>query len=138
MADGMGALDRGRAADGAFALLIRDQDTLAGSSVFSAPVAVEEKSAYILSGRVLLVDGADCGVYAKFYDRAGALIGTGEDQINIAPKSAASGMRGKYSPIRFEFTTPALCAELAVWIHSYNAAQVTLLLDDFELKRADR
>jgi hypothetical protein len=137
--NGMARVERGRkaAGDGAgeAALFIKDDSATDGSSVYSAPVAVREKTAYVLTGKVLLVDGADCGVYVKFFDKDGRLLGTGEDQLNVAPKAVAASLRGAYSPWHFEFTTPPGCAELAVWVHSYNAAKVTLYLDDLTLAK---
>jgi hypothetical protein len=131
--DGKGEISDEQAASGRYSLKITDTDEQTGSNLRSARIAVTGAGEYVLRGQVFHASASGIGVYVCYYDTTGRSLNPSDEKGDIAPVGALEGKVGQWVPFTYPFTTPAGTAAIRLWIHSYNAAQVTAYLDDLEI-----
>ncbi len=127
--DQMSTRSSEQAAAGRWSLKVVDTSTTAGSNVFLPPVPIDGLGVYRLSAQVYPVSGTGLGVYVQVLDAEGNLTVAGD----AFQMSAPSTPTGQWVPFSLLVTAGARARALRVWIHSYNAAQVTAYLDDFAM-----
>ncbi len=111
---------------GGQAMRIADHDPKAGSSATSSKVAVDKPGSYALRGRVFPESGSGLGLYLRFY--AGPQLLAGLEQ-----NWGFGGEQQAWQPFDYTFMVPPDVTALELWVHSYNASQVTAWLDDFQI-----
>jgi hypothetical protein len=85
---------------------------------------------------VLHVSGSGIGIYLRMLDADDGQLNPTDERGYIAPVGTLSGAAGAWEAFEFGFETPAECAAIEVWIHSYSTAQVEAYLDDLSIVRA--
>jgi hypothetical protein len=131
--DGKGEVTDERAGGGRYSLKITDTDEDSGSNLRSARMSVAGAGAYLLRGQVYHASGSGLGLYVYSYDAEGRSLNPVNADGGITPIATLEGEEGKWQPFSYAFTTPAEAVAIQLWIHSYNAAQVTAYLDDLEI-----
>jgi len=133
-AKGMGTITADRAATGTRSLKLADPSTETGSNISSARIPIAAPGAFELRGKVFRVSGDGVGLYIKYYDAARRLLNPVNARGHIQGVGSLGGAEGRWEDFAFPFTAPAHTANLEVWIHTYNAAQVEACLDDLEIR----
>lgn len=131
--NGMGSLSTERAASGQTSLKISDADKQGGSNVTSGRASLQPQTRYMLRGKVFHATGQGVGLYIKFFDANHQLLNSAEANGNIAPVGTTPVIVGRWENFAFPFQTPPGTASAQVWIHSFNAAESELFLDDLEI-----
>ena len=131
--DGMGAVVTDRAATGHASLQINDHDPLRGSDVSSAQMPVKPDADYMLRGQVFHQDGEGLGMYMRFFDADRNSLNTPDAHGNTAPIGTVKGTTGMWTPFSLHFHSPAGAKRMQLWIHSFNAAQANVYLDDLAI-----
>jgi len=111
---------------GGHAMRIADDDPRAGSSATSSQVAVDQPGSYALRGRVYPESGNGLGLYLRYYAGPKLLAG-------LERNWGFGGDQKVWLPFDYTFIVPPGVTAVELWVHSYNASQVTAWLDDFQL-----
>lgn len=130
--DGLGSISTNQACSGTSSLHIVDDSDAQGSNITSARVPIQG-GRYVLRGQVYHVSGSGIGVYIMQYDAAGRRLNAADERGNISPLETLEGATGQWQPFAYEFDCLPGAAAVALWIHSYNGAQVEAYLDDLEI-----
>lgn len=115
--------------EGGQALHITDAAADRGTDINSTRMDAAGDRSYVFTGRVKHVKGAGIGVYVNCYDDSGNRLNPIDGNGNMAPIGTLSGAEGKWVDIAIPFKTPAGTTRMALWIHSFNGAQVDAYLD---------
>lgn len=121
------------AASGKWSLKIVDKDKTAGSSAFSEPVAIAPGKAIRLRARGYCAEGSGLGVYVRILDADKKWLGK-RGSFNTA---VSSRRMNEWQDVSLTIYPPEEGAWAQVWVHSYNAAQVTGYLDDIHFVLTD-
>jgi hypothetical protein len=132
---GMGTLSTEQAASGEYALKIEDASSDRGSNIHSAAFPIDGDRSYELRGKVFGVSGGGIGLYVQFLDGQRGLLNDTDASGNLLSIGTVDNASQSWEPFAFSFETPPETAYLQVWIHSYNASQVTAYLDDLIILR---
>jgi hypothetical protein len=112
--------------DNTHCLRVEDDETTLGSSLKSPPFPVIPGADYQLSFRSRVLSATSgIGVYLYFRNAAGTKLG--ESVVNITNPATWANQS-------ITRAAPAGATYAEIWIHSYNAAEVTAELDDFNFK----
>ncbi len=128
------SISEDQAATGKRSLLINDDQKGTGSNVTSLRVPVEGKKRLVLTGQVFHKSGGGVGMYMRYLDAEGEVANIIDDKGNMAPLGTLEGPQGQWAPFRYEFETTDETVAVQMWIHSYNATQVTAYIDDLRLE----
>lgn len=131
--DGMSSISDEQATAGDHALKITDESDTRGSSVTSSPVPVTAGAGYRLTGRVYTESGGGLGLYVRYLDEDGQLLNELDARGNMPALGTAPATVGEWTAFDLPFTPPADCVAVEVWIHSFNAARVTVYLDELAI-----
>ncbi|NUQ01223.1 MAG: heparinase II/III family protein, partial [Armatimonadetes bacterium] len=132
-ANSQGSITEEQAASGRYSLKITDDTTTAGSNVSSVRVRLPAAGPYLLRGKVRFVSGDGLGLYIRYWSAEGESLNPGDARGNIPAIGTLSGAPGSWKSFELPFTPPAGTARIQLWIHSFNASQVTAYLDDLEV-----
>jgi hypothetical protein len=110
-----------------------DADKNKGSNIHSARMPAQGDRQYELRGQVFPVSGTGLGLYMIYLNAEGQRINPTDEAGNIASVGSPEGEKGKWSAFALPFRTPPETAQMQVWIHTYNAAEVVAYLDDLEV-----
>jgi len=119
-----------RAHTGKISLKVDDQSSSDGSNVSSDLTPVKPGVKYTISVWGWTVTGKGLGVYVNCYTADRKRIPSGPAQYH----KMASPRRKRWRKTSFVMTTPANCAFLQVWLHSYSGAVVTGYIDDVSVQ----
>jgi hypothetical protein len=125
------------AASGERSLKVSDETDEGGSSATSARFALDGAGPWLLRGKVHHVSGSGIGMYVRYYDASGRGITETDERGHIDPVGSLDGEAGQWTEFEFGFVAPEGTAKIDIWIHSYNAAQVTAYIDDLEVVPAE-
>jgi ribosomal protein L13 len=128
----MSELSTERAASGKMSLKITDTDKNAGSNILSGRMDAGPGK-YEFRGKIYHESGSGVGIYVRYLDADGNLLNPVDANGNMPAVGTAPGKVGEWTEFKFPFEAPAGTAQLQVWIHSFNAAQVVAYLDDLEI-----
>jgi len=132
--DGLAELSEERAASGSYSLKITDASDEAGSNVTSGRMEATGEKRHRLSGRILCAEGTGLGLYVRFYDADGELLNVTSERGHIGPVLSLGEPTDGWRDFEAEFETPTGTTQMDLWIHSYNAAQITAWLDDLRIE----
>ncbi len=131
--DGVSEVSDEMAVVGERSLKIADDTEETGSNVTAARMQVEGETGWLLRGQVHHVSGSGIGMYMRYYDGAGNLLNETDDRGWLGPVGSLEGPVGEWTPFEYEFETPPGTTRMDLWIHSYNASQVTAYIDDLQI-----
>lgn len=131
--DGFAQISSEQAAEGKNSLKLTDTTTTGGSNVNSMPMPAKAEKGYVLRGQAFVVSGKGIGMYLKYYNDRGELLNPSDGKGNIAPVGSIDAGGPKWQPFSYRFMTPAGTTKMALWIHSFGAAQVEAFLDGLKV-----
>lgn len=118
--------------DGASGLRIKDEDTVNGSSVTSAPLPAVPGHHYRVTLWARSLDqSTNCGVYLRFCDAYGkAIPGAPSTSVSKSGKPA-------WTQVQLDAFASAGATTIEIWIHAYGSTTGSWDVDDFILEDLD-
>lgn len=118
---------------GEIGLRIEDKSTQQGSSVRSAPIAIEPGESYAVRFWGRAVAHAGVAVYVDLWNAAGTMITTQDRKNQIV--YTVPGDQTSWKQFTIAIRAPEDAARLTLWIHSFNGSVASADFDDFSVSR---
>ncbi|AKJ64649.1 heparinase II/III domain-containing protein [Kiritimatiella glycovorans] len=128
--EGMGTIVKKDAGEGTWSLRVRDRRENDGSSIYSPLFPVRPKQDYELRGIARHLEGEGLGVYVRYYDADGEMMSDLRKEGALGALSPSD----EWEPFSFSFEGEGDAAYARIWIHSYNSAEVDVLIDDLAVE----
>jgi hypothetical protein len=126
---GMSQVKPEAARTGSLGLRVTDEDEVKGSSLGSRLVPASSNRIYLLRGYARIMSGKEAALHIQFFDADNKQLTKREfnNDINVKVKG------GDWTLYTLRGTAPENAAFVRVWIHTYNAQQTILDVDDISL-----
>lgn len=125
--------------DGELGLRVEDNQTNAGSSLYSNKFRVTAGKVYQLRFWARMISGDGVGVYIVFYDAKGkTFMETKEEELkNHLDPLTIPMKQTEWKEFILRKAAPEGAVEARIWIHSYTSSQSISEFDEFHLVELD-
>lgn len=127
--NGMSQVKPEAAHRGKLGLRVSDEDDQRGSSLGSRPAPATPNRTYLLRAWARVMTGKEAAIHIQFFDEKNKQLTKKEFNNDILVK--VSG--GEWKLYTLRGTAPEKAAFVRVWIHTMNASQVIVDVDDITL-----
>ena len=127
--NGMSAVRPEAAHRGKLGLRVSDEDDQKGSSLGSRPAPATPNRTYLLRAWARVMTGKEAAIHIQFFDKDNKQLTKKEFNNDILVKVTG----GEWKLYSVRGTAPENAAFVRVWLHTMNAAQAIVDIDDITL-----